>query len=266
MEYLERMFELLTEIVSNQRITEDTWLTALRSAEIAQAAKPGQFVMMRVRTGLDPLLRRPFSICGVRDDLFLVLYRVVGKGTSLMTELRGGDKMWVLGPLGRGFVVPDKRTRPLLVGGGIGIAPLVFLDQFHREKRLIFMMGFRSAKDIISPKQITGEGRGFLAATDDGTKGHHGPVTDLLEEHLRKNRGKAGVYACGPKPMLRKVAEMTRAMRMPCQVSLESHMACGLGACQGCAVKASGNSGRSYFHVCKEGPVFEAEDIDWEMI
>ena len=264
--YFSSMFEVLTEIVSNQRITGDTWLTALRSAEIAQAANPGQFVMIRVRTGLDPLLRRPFSICGVRDDLFLVLYRVVGKGTRLMTELRGGDKMWVLGPLGRGFAVTDKNTSRLLVGGGIGIAPLIFLDQFHLEKRLTLMMGFRSAKDIISPKRVTGEKRGFLAATDDGTKGHHGPVTDLLEEHLRKNGGKAVVYACGPKPMLRKVAEMTRAMGMPCQVSLESHMACGLGACQGCAVKASAHSGRSYFHVCKEGPVFEAENIDWEMI
>jgi dihydroorotate dehydrogenase electron transfer subunit len=264
MEYFEHMFELLTDIVSNRRITEDTWLLVLRSEEIAQAAKPGQFVMIRVRTGLDPLLRRPFSICGIKGDLFLVLYRVVGKGTSLMTELREGDRMWVLGPLGRGFAVPDDHASRLLVGGGIGIAPLVFLDQFHREQKLIFMMGFRSAKDIIAPKQITGEKSGFSAATDDGTKGHHGPVTDLLEEHLRKNRGKAVVYACGPKPMLRKVADMAMAMRIPCQVSLEAHMACGLGACQGCAVKASANSGRSYFHVCKEGPVFEAEDIDWE--
>ncbi len=208
--------------------------------------------MMRVRTGLDPLLRRPFSICGVSDDLFLLLYRVVGKGTSLMTELREGDRMWVLGPLGKGFAVPDKHDSCLLVGGGIGIAPLVFLDQFHREKRLTLMTGFRSARDIISTQVITGEDRGFLVATDDGTKGHHGPVTDLLEEQLRKNRGQATVYACGPKPMLRKVAEMTMAMRTPCQVSLESHMACGLGACQGCAVTASANFRQKLFS-CLQG-------------
>ena len=258
------MFEVLTEITSNRRITDDTWLMALRSAEIAQAARPGQFVMVRVGPGFDPLLRRPFSICGVREDLFLVLYRVVGKGTSLMTESREGDRMWVLGPLGKGFAMPDKHASRLLVGGGIGIAPLIFLDQFRREDSLTFMMGFRSAMDIISPQSITGEHRGFLVATDDGTKGHHGPVTDLLEAHLRKNPGQATVYACGPKPMLRKVAEMTMPLRIPCLVSLESHMACGLGACQGCAVKASVSSDRSYLHVCKEGPVFEAEDIDWE--
>jgi dihydroorotate dehydrogenase electron transfer subunit len=260
------MFELLTEIVSNQPVTDDTWLMGLRSAEIAKAAKPGQFVMIRVRAGLDPLLRRPFSICGVRDDLFLVLYRVVGKGTSLMTELSEGERMWVLGPLGKGFAVPEKHTSRVLVGGGIGIAPLVFFGQFHGEKKITFMMGFRSAKDILSPQRVTGEDTGFLVATDDGTRGHPGPVTDLLEEHLRENPREVAVYACGPKPMLRTVAQMTMPLRIPCQVSLESHMACGLGACQGCAVKASAHSDRSYVYVCREGPVFEAEEIDWEMI
>jgi len=258
------MFELLSEIVSNQRVTDDTWLMGLRSAEIAKSAKPGQFVMIRVRPGLDPLLRRPFSICGVRDDLFLVLYRVVGKGTNLMTELRTGERIRVLGPLGKGFAVPEKSTSPLLVGGGIGIAPLVFLSRFHREKEIPLMMGFRSVKDIISPQRITGEGTGFLVATDDGTKGHRGPVTDLLEERLRENLGEVAVFACGPKPMLRKVTQMTMALKIPCQVSLEANMACGLGACQGCAVKASLGEEKSYLYVCKEGPVFDAEEIDWE--
>jgi len=258
------MFELLAEIASNHRITEDTWLMDLRSAEIARAAKPGQFVMVRIRMGLDPFLRRPFSICGVREDRFLVLYRVVGKGTSLMTGLKEGESLRVLGPLGKGFADPEKNTDRVLVGGGIGIAPLVFLSQFHREKEVTLMMGFRSAGDILFPQKFTGEGRALRVATDDGTRGHHGPVTDLLEERLRENSKRMMVYACGPKPMLRKVAEMTLALRIPCQVSLEARMACGLGACQGCAVKASERSGRSYVHVCKEGPVFNVEEIDWE--
>ena len=260
------MFELLAEIVSNRRITENTWLMDLRAAEIAQTAKPGQFVMIRIKTGLDPFLRRPFSICGVEEDRFLVLYRVVGKGTSLMRGLKQGESLWVLGPLGKGFVEPEQDTNRILVGGGIGIAPLVFLSQFHREKEVIFVMGFRSAKDILFPQKITGEGRACGVATDDGTQGHRGPVTDLLEERLRDNSKRILVCACGPKPMLRKVAEMTLALKIPCQVSLEARMACGLGACQGCAVKASAKSGRSYVHVCKEGPVFEAEAIDWELI
>jgi dihydroorotate dehydrogenase electron transfer subunit len=260
------MFDLLAEIVSNERRTHDTWLMALRSERIAQAAKPGQFVMIRVSPGLDPLLRRPFSIGGVKEDLFLVLYRVVGKGTSRMRELRQGEKLQVLGPLGKSFAVPEKNFSRLLVGGGIGIAPLLFLRQFHREKAAALMMGFRSEKDILSPQKITGEEWGFAVATDDGTKGHHGPVTDLLDEFLRKHSREVAVYACGPKPMLRKVAETTLALGVPCEVSLEAHMACGLGACQGCAVKASATSGRSYFYVCQEGPVFDAEAIDWEMI
>jgi dihydroorotate dehydrogenase electron transfer subunit len=258
------MFEALIEIVSNQRVTHDTWLVALNSAQIAQEAKPGQFVMIRVRSGLDPLLRRPFSICAVTEELFLVLYRVVGKGTSLMTELRPGEKLWVLGPLGKGFVVPKKTGSRLLVGGGIGVAPLVFFAQFHREQNLTFMSGFRSAQDILSPKAITGEERGLLIATDDGTQGHHGLVTDLLDAALAKDSRNRVVYACGPKPMLKKVAEMTLALKVPCQVSLEANMACGLGACQGCAVKASSKTGKSYFSVCQEGPVFDAEAIDWE--
>ena len=260
------MVDVLIEIVSNQPVTHDTWLMALRSAEIARASKPGQFVMIRVKPGPDPLLRRPFSICGVKDDLFLVLYRVVGKGTSLMTQLRQGERLWVLGPLGKSFDVQEKSFSRLLVGGGIGIAPLLFFRQFHREKETTLMMGFRSAKDILSPQRITGEDRSYEVATDDGTKGHRGPVTDLLEERLRENAGELGVYACGPKPMLKKVAERSMALRIPCQVSLEAHMACGLGACQGCAVKASASSAKIYFSVCKEGPIFEAEDIDWELI
>ncbi|MGE5843076.1 MAG: dihydroorotate dehydrogenase electron transfer subunit [Deltaproteobacteria bacterium] len=260
------MFEQSGEITSNERVTHDTWLMALRSEEIARAARPGQFVMIRVSAGLDPLLRRPFSICWVKEDLFLVLYRVVGKGTTLMTELREGEKVWVLGPLGKSFAVPEKSARRLLVGGGIGIAPLVFLAQFHGDQDLTFMTGFRSAGDVISPRRIIGKDAGLLVATDDGTQGHHGPVTGLLDKVLRREPEGATIYACGPRPMLRKVAETAMTLKIPCQVSLEANMACGLGACQGCAVKASGTSGRSYFYVCKEGPVFEAGDIDWEAL
>lgn len=260
------MFELMVDIVSNERVTDDAWLMALRSGEIARAARPGQFVMIRVSSGLDPLLRRPFSICGIKDELFLLLYRVVGKGTLMMTELGEGEKLRVLGPLGKGFAVPEKRVSRLLVGGGIGIAPLVFLAQFHGDTDLTFMTGFRSARDVIVPETITGRHAGPLVATDDGTQGHHGPVTDLLEKVLREKQGETAriVYACGPKPMLKKVADTVRAWKIPCQVSLEANMACGLGACQGCAVKASAASGRSYFYVCREGPVFDAEDIDWD--
>ena len=123
------MIEQHIEIVFNNRINSDTFLMGLRSPEIVKAARPGQFVMIRVRAGSDPLLRRPFSICGIRDDLFLVLYRVVGQGTAIMAEIREGERLSVLGPLGVGFDVPKSEQVPLLVAGGIGIAPLFFLAQ-----------------------------------------------------------------------------------------------------------------------------------------
>jgi len=258
------MFEVLTEVASNKRVTHDTWLMALRSAEIARAARPGQFVMIRLSLGLDPLLRRPFSICGVKEDLFLLLYRLVGKGTLLMTEVRERDRLRVLGPLGKGFARVEKNPTPLLVGGGIGAAPLVFLAQTWAERNLTFMAGFRSAKDILSPQAAIGKDTRLLVTTDDGSQGHHGPVTGLLENVLQESKAEVAVFACGPKLMLRKVAEMTMARGIPCQVSLEANMACGLGACQGCAVKAPATSGKSYVYVCKEGPVFDAKDIDWE--
>jgi dihydroorotate dehydrogenase electron transfer subunit len=260
------MFELLTEIVSNERLTDDTWLMALRSPEIANAARPGQFVMVRIGSGVDPFLRRPFSISGVEQGCFMLLYRVVGKATVLMTGLKDGERLWVLGPLGKGFAAPEKHIRRIAVGGGIGIAPLVFLCRFFKETDVTLLTGFRSAKDVLPAHRMVGINSDLLVATDDGTKGHHGPVTDLLEEFIQKNPSKVAIYACGPKPMLRKVAERALALRIHCQVSLEAHMACGLGACQGCAVKGSARSGGTYFHVCKEGPVFEAEEIDWEMI
>ena len=143
------MFEVLTEIVSNRRLTENTWHMALRSAQIAQAAKPGQFVMIRVRTGLDPLLRRPFSICGVSDDLFLLLYRVVGKGTSLMTELREGDRTWVLGPLGKALPCRPSMTAAFWLEEGSALPPSFFwINSTGRRDSLSDGISF--SQDIIS--------------------------------------------------------------------------------------------------------------------
>lgn len=260
------MIEEHAEIAFNQRMNANIWLMGLRAPGIAREARPGQFVMIRVRSGMAPLLRRPFSVCGVRDDLFFVLYRVVGQGTAIMAEeVRDGDRLSVLGPLGSGFGLHQERKIILLVGGGMGVAPLVFLAETMNERDLIFMMGFGSASEIITTEEVLTASVPIAISTDDGTEGHHGPVTDLLEQYVNQHgAGSVGVFACGPKSMLKKVAAMTAALRVPCEVSLESYMACGLGACQGCAVKAAQEKERSYFHVCKEGPVFQAPAIDWD--
>ena len=268
MEYAGNMIEEHAEIAFNQRMNSNIWLMGLMSPGIAREARPGQFVMIRVRSGMDPLLRRPFSVCAVRDDLFLVLYRVIGQGTSIMAEeLRERDRLPVLGPLGRGFELPRERKNILLVGGGIGVAPLVFLAETTKDRDLCFMMGFGSASGIITTEKVLSASVPIAISTDDGTAGHHGPVTDLLEQYVNQQgaqTGSVGVFACGPKPMLKKVAAMTTSLRVPCQVSLEASMACGLGACQGCAVKAAKEEERSYYHVCRDGPVFQAQAIDWD--
>jgi dihydroorotate dehydrogenase electron transfer subunit len=261
------MIEQDLEIVSNREVATGTFLMVLRSPEMASAAKPGQFVMIRVRPGVDPLLRRPFSVCGLQgDDLFLVLYRVVGRGTAIMAETKVGARLSVLGPLGMGFQGPNSDQLPLLVGGGIGIAPLIFLAQAIKSRPMQVMTGFSSASEIVAVEQVIGLPVSVTIATDDGTAGFEGPITEPFDAYLRKEKGgkdSISVFTCGPEPMLKKVAGLALDQGIPCQASLEAAMACGLGVCQGCAVKASPEEKRSYHHVCTHGPVFQAQAIDW---
>lgn len=262
------MIEQKAKIVFNKRVGPETFLMALASPEVVAGASPGQFVMIRIRPGIDPLLRRPFSICATKaDGLFFILYKVVGRGTAIMSETGDGENLSVLGPLGRGFERPKRGCESLLVAGGMGVAPLIFLAQEIEPGNLIFFTGYRSLNEILPVDQVGLETFETLVSTDDGTAGHQGPVTDLLENRLA-GLGKSTpvVFACGPAPMLRRVAELTLKRKIPCQVSLETTMACGLGACQGCAVTASTEENRTYFHVCRDGPVFDVQSLDWEML
>jgi len=257
------MMDRCLEIVSNRPVCRDTWIMGFRSPELASATKPGQFVMIKVRPGIEPLLRRPFSVCGADEEHINILYRVVGKGTEIMTTIQAGVSLPVLGPLGNDFAEPAEGEMPVLVGGGIGVAPLLFLAQSMANRRLEFMMGFRTAGEIIRADDFQGPNTISLA-TDDGSEGHHGFVTDLLQHFLEKHKKlPLKIFACGPRPMLRKVAETALFHGIPCRVSLEAAMACGFGVCQGCVVKASPGGPHTYRYVCQEGPVFDAEAVDW---
>ncbi len=264
------MFEHYAEIVFNEKIALHTYLMGLRSAEVVAAAIPGQFVMVRVRSGIDPLLRRPFSIAGTREgELLLILYRVVGKGTAIMAGTKEGERLSILGPLGRGFEMPKSNQASLLVAGGIGIAPLLFLIQNMNSGSVQLMTGFGSADEIIGIDQVGDFPVDVSIATDDGTAGHAGAVTDLMESFLRDrspNEDALSIFSCGPQAMLRKVAAVALDKALPCQASLEAAMACGLGACQGCAIKASSSENRAYYHVCADGPVFPVQSIDWDSL
>jgi dihydroorotate dehydrogenase electron transfer subunit len=262
------MIDQDVEIVFNKKLTRETFLMGLRSPEFVSEARPGQFVMIKVRPGDDPLLRRPFSICATRgDDLVLILYQVVGYGTALMSKIMGGERMSVLGPLGRGFELPMEGKESLLVAGGIGVAPLIFLAQTIDTRNMSFMAGYRSDNAAVPMKEVLLRGIDISIATDDGTAGHSGPVTELLHSHLdRGSHRDLTIFACGPLAMLKRVAELTVDRGIPCQVSLETTMACGLGACQGCAIKTAPGERKPYYQVCQDGPVFPVHSLDWKSL
>jgi len=265
------MIERIIKIVFNRIVAPDTFLMGFRSPEIASESRPGQFVMVRVGATKDPLLRRPFSVCGVMEgDLICILYRVVGHGTKIMSQKEEGEILSVIGPLGRGFELPEGDKKVMLVSGGIGVAPLFYLAQAMKTGDVEFMAGFNSSREIIDANQISNLQLNISLATDDGTTGYAGTVTDLLTNYLDQNHVKNGsfyLYACGPLPMLKSVVSIAYDRDITCQVSMEASMACGLGACQGCAVKAYALEGQTHYHqVCKDGPVFPANVLDWNSI
>lgn len=258
-------FQEKSTVTARESLGGDVFRLTVQAPRIAAAAQPGQFVMVRAGDTLDPLLRRPLSIHQVLPDGGLrLLFKVVGKGTGLLAELRPGLKLDLIGPLGRGFnLVP---TGPAcLIGGGMGMAPLYFLAQ-----RLLrgkpgpghdqVLLGARNRAELELPAaEFSGLGYSLHLATDDGSLGHHGLVPELLDDVLPSV---SQVYVCGPYPMMQMVALKCRTAGVACQVSLETHMACGLGVCLGCAVTVADGS---YKHVCKDGPVFAADEVLWKM-
>ena len=261
------MIEESTEVVFNKRVAPNTFFMGFRSGPMAAESKPGRFVMIRVRSGIDPLLRRPFSICGIKGDVLLILYRVVGRGTAILSRKKPGDFLPVLGPLGKGFESPNEDIHPILVAGGMGIAPLIFLSLTLKRKDQQFLVGYGLSSEIVPLDQLGIPGLAPTVATEDGGQGHHGRVTELLELHLSNTKEKPpAIFTCGPLAMLKAVAKMALDHAIPCQVSLESSMACGLGACQGCAVKKGPDAIKPYAHVCQDGPVFDAKTLNWEVL
>jgi len=266
------MLEEVVPIESNQKIGKDTFLMGFRSTSLASLTKPGQFFMIHLgSTTKDPLLRRPFSIHGIQDrNRLMILYNIVGKGTSLLSTLKEDDRISVIGPLGNGFTLPRPSERVLLVAGGMGIAPLFFLTQALKKAqrhRIKMFLGFPTSQEVVLTDQLKNLDIDLSLTTEDGSLGIKGLVTDLLDQHLAQELPERPVmYACGPAPMLKKVAQKAVAFNLRCYVSLESYMACGLGICQGCAVKAANSEDRPYYYVCQDGPVFSAEMIDWEVL
>lgn len=247
----------LCRLIRKKQLTADIYDVTVEAGALAKAAQPGQFAHIYVP---GKTLRRPISICeaDAAAKTLRFVFQVRGEGTHLLAQSALGDSLDLLAPLGHGFTLGDTNRRAVFVGGGIGLPPLLAAAKPFGENAVV-LAGFRTAEAVILQKDFERAGGRVLIATDDGTCGHHGLVTDLLA-----GLSFDAVFACGPKPMLQAAARAAKERGVPCQVSMEERMACGVGACLGCAVRLRGENGaESYGHVCKDGPVFDAEQMVW---
>lgn len=265
-------------VIQNKKLKPEHYMLSVSLPGHQLQPSPGQFCMLSCGPTTDPLLRRPLSIHDYspqkaknppRVDF---LYRVVGTGTRLLSQMKPGDPIDIFGPLGHGFDINNSLEYALFIAGGIGIAPLPYLAESLLEKHGsipgLVLVGAKRAEQIVAVERFKKLGLEVTIYTEDRSLGERGCVTDDLEQGLKPCLEKGSmVFACGPTGMLAKVAERCSVLKIPCQVSLDRRMACGVGACQGCAVRVSQGSSSSpdsmYKRVCLDGPVFHSGEIMW---
>lgn len=249
-------------VLANEQLAEGVGLIALHAPHTAARVAAGQFVHVRVAQDSELLLRRPFSVHRAAGDRIEILYQVLGAGTLRLAEKVPGDVMDLVGPLGRGWDMPDGISRALLVGGGLGVAPLGMLVERLAEKgvAVTVALGAPTAERILARDLFERVARRVVTTTDDGSVGERGFVTMAVERLLAEERFDL-VYACGPEVMQQRVAALGIAAGVRCQVSLERLMACGIGACLSCVVTTLDGLRRA----CVDGPVFDAEEVVWDV-
>ncbi|MDD4168739.1 MAG: dihydroorotate dehydrogenase electron transfer subunit [Desulfotomaculaceae bacterium] len=260
-------FLLDAEITKQEMIGPGHYRLNLLAPDIAAAARPGQFLQVRCGSTLDPFLRRPISINAVdrENGEVALFYRVAGRGTALLTQKAQGEPVSLLGPLGRGFSLPKSQARVAVVSGGIGIAPLYFLllELAVFGVSADVFLGAATAGQLFFTKEIKGLGHRVEPATDDGSAGYHGLVTDLFAENMARSSEYAMIYGCGPGGMQRRLAEIIKEFGVSGELSLEERMGCGVGACLSCVCKTGSEGSIQYRRVCTEGPVFPAGEVVW---
>ncbi len=266
---LSRTYDLHTVILSNEAVAEAHYLLRCECPEIAQHARPGQFVHVMISQDTGMLLRRPFTVYTVDGREITMLYQIIGEGTQRLSEMRAGETLQVLGPLGRTFDFTKKPDPAILVGGGAGIASLMLLAVALRKSGIhtLGLVGAQRHARLLSVKDLGSIDIEVHIATDDGSIGHHGYVTDILTDLLENTAWqRPTVYACGPHGMLSAVAKITADFEVPTQIAMENRMGCAMGVCLGCVcpVRTSPNT-IEYQRVCTEGPVFNAIDIAWDV-
>ncbi|MEA3493391.1 MAG: dihydroorotate dehydrogenase electron transfer subunit [Candidatus Margulisiibacteriota bacterium] len=260
-------------ILDHQNVAPNHFKLIISSSYISSHAEPGQFVNVRVSDGYDPLLRRPLSIhsASKKHKRFELLYEVVGKGTELLSKYSVGSELDILGPLGKGFKIDQKKEIAILVGGGMGVAPLLTLaeqmsnDKLKMTNKLFILIGAKNRDRVLCEKEFKLVADQVLVSTDNGSYGEKGLVSDQLLKLLNSSFGHSefgivSIYACGPKPMLKAITDIAFQNKIDCQVSMEQKMACGIGTCLGCVIKTKSG----YQKVCSDGPVFKGNDIIWQ--
>lgn len=252
------------EILENRDIVPGYFHMRLNSPELASRVIPGQFFHIRVEDRLDIILRRPFSVFDYDQTSVSILYEVVGKGTALLSRKRKGEVLDILGPLGNGFTIPIGLKKAIIAAGGMGVAPLFCLAKELKQKgvEVQVLIGAKNRYKVLCEKDFRKIGIQPEIATDDGSYGHKGFVTDLYKSTIARP-ATAGApqsqidnytYACGPNSMLKELTGVKG------EISLDTRMGCGVGVCLGCVVKTINGK---YKRVCKDGPVFKADEIDW---
>jgi dihydroorotate dehydrogenase electron transfer subunit len=267
------MFQIKAKLIYNKKIRNNYFRCAMIAPKIARGVHPGQFVSIRLNDKLEPLLRRPFSIHRVSGSAIEIFYELVGEGSLILSRKKAGESLNIIGPLGNGFNLTPSAPgfKPVLVAGGMGVAPLLFLAEKLKAHQTLILLGAKTKAQILCEREFSGLGGQVKIATDDGSKGFKGKVTDLLKHLLfppkagpplaeTVNSQQSTIYACGPRPMLKEVSRISRDYNLAAEISLEEHMACGIGACLGCVV----NTSEGFKRVCKEGPVFDAEEVIWQ--
>jgi dihydroorotate dehydrogenase electron transfer subunit len=258
-------------ILKNEKVAPEIFLMEIRTPQVIALGRPGQFLHLRLGEDNGVLLRRPLSIFS-RDPgrgAAGILYQRVGRGTQILSGMKPGEDVDILGPLGRAFDLPPERKTAVLVAGGLGVAPLFFLaqDLICRGVSVRFLLGARCKDLLLCVSELRAMGVRLNISTDDGSEGFHGLVTELLGNVLAEERFdpfSCGIYATGPEPMMKKAAFQARRYGLAAQFSLERHMACGLGACLGCVVRCRDEQGAPvYRRVCTDGPVFGLEELPW---
>ena len=254
-------------IAEKERFAERFFYLGLEPERPLEKIKAGQFVMVRCGNSLDPYLRRPMSVADFRQDGSYVgiLAQDVGRGTNILSQKKVGDTLDVTGPFGSGFLVDEKMSSLWLVAGGTGVAPFIGLVESldERKKRDIkIFIGAKNKDSLLFKGRFRSKGLMVLAVTEDGSTGHKGLVTELVSRALEKGGEKPeSILTCGPAPMMRSVADIAEKHEIPCQVSLENHMAYGFGACLGCVTKRKKKG--DYVAVCKKGPVFDSTEVEF---